>query len=283
MMTVDEVLARLPDSPEPKPIGGRWRAPCPAHGGKHLNLSVWEGEDGYARFKCFSHHCTTAEIVAALEGMPAQPCSFQPAMGNARASDQERAEWARTIWRQARPAPGTLVDDYLFGRGLIGSVPAAIRFHPALKHPSGLYFPAMVAAVEDLDGNIVAIHRTFLKPDASGKAEVEPAKMALGSVKGGAVHLSACAAELVICEGIETGLSILQATGFHVWAALGSANLGQLEMPASVCEVIIAADHDEPGIYAAIEAAGAYDRNGYLVQVVSPRTDKADWNDVLRR
>jgi hypothetical protein len=104
-MTVVEVPARLPGRMR---IGRRWRAPWPAHGGEHLNLSVWEAEDGYARFKCFSHNCTTAEIVAALNGTAAQAIKFQPVMRSARASDQERAEWARTIWRQARPAPGTL-------------------------------------------------------------------------------------------------------------------------------------------------------------------------------
>ena len=65
-------------------------------------------------------------------------------------SDQERAELARAIWRDTRPAPGSIVGDYLFGRGLSGRIPACIRFHPALKHPSGSYFPAMVAAVKVL-------------------------------------------------------------------------------------------------------------------------------------
>jgi phage/plasmid primase-like uncharacterized protein len=140
----------------------------------------------------------------------------------------------------------------------------------------------MVAAVVDLDGNIIAIHRTFLKPDGSGKADVEPNKMALGAVKGCTVHLSAGAAEVVICEGIETGLSILQATRLPVWVALGTANLGQVRFPACVHEVIIAADHDEPGMNAAIEAAAAYREREYRAQVVSPFTEHSDWNDVLR-
>jgi phage/plasmid primase-like uncharacterized protein len=279
MMTVAEVLVRLPDR---KRIGGGWRAACPAHGGKDLNLSVWEGDGGFARFKCFSHNCTTAEIVAALKGMPIQAYSFQPAMRTMHANDEERAEWARTIWRRTRPAPGTLVDDYLFGRRLIGNIPAAIRFHPALRHSSALYFPAMVAAVEDRGGKIVGIHRTFLKPDGTDKATVEPNKKALGSYRGCAVHLAPAADRLVICEGIETGLSILQATGLLVWAALGTANLGQVELPDFVREIMIAADHDEPGMIAARAAADAYRANGYQVHIVSPRTDKSDWNDVLR-
>jgi phage/plasmid primase-like uncharacterized protein len=140
----------------------------------------------------------------------------------------------------------------------------------------------MVAAVEDLDGRVVAIHRTFLSLDGSGKAGVESNKMALGSYSKCAVHLSAGGAELVICEGIETGLSIVQATRRHVWVALGTANLGQVKLPSFVQEIIIAADHDEPGTKAACMAADFYRASGYQVHIVSPRREKADWNDVVR-
>ncbi len=140
----------------------------------------------------------------------------------------------------------------------------------------------MAAAIETRDGEIVGIHRTFLKPDGTGKAEVEPNKMALGRVAGCAVHLSAGAPGLVICEGIETGLAILQATGMHVWTALGTSNLGQVELPGFVREVIIAADHDDAGIKAARDGAELYRANGYQVRIVSPRTEKADWNDMMR-
>jgi hypothetical protein len=95
MMTLDEALARLPGR---KRIGDQWRAPCPAHGGKHLNLSGWEGEDGYARFKCLSHNCTTADIVAELKGLPARTIRFQPRASKPGAAEYERIELARTIW-----------------------------------------------------------------------------------------------------------------------------------------------------------------------------------------
>src|SRR5262249_33758329 len=151
--------------------------------------------------------------------------------------------------------------DYLFGRGFTGempkplcgsaapaalarvgvglAIPASIRFHPRLWHSPGIFLPAMVAAIEDLDGRIVAIHRTYLKPDGTGKAEVEHNKKILAPNNGSAVHLTAGASTLVICEGIETGLSILQAVGLHVWAALGTSNLGHVELPDFVREIII--------------------------------------------
>ena len=46
----------------------------------------------------------------------------------------------------------------------------------------------MVAAVQ---GNqLAAVHRTYLKTDGSGKADIEPSKMMLGATKKAAVRLS---------------------------------------------------------------------------------------------
>ena len=46
--------------------GERWQ--CPAHTGKDkdLNLSVTAAPDGIAKLKCFSHHCTTTDILKAI-------------------------------------------------------------------------------------------------------------------------------------------------------------------------------------------------------------------------
>jgi hypothetical protein len=40
----------------------------------------------------------------------------------------------------------------------------------------------MLARVDDIDGNFLAVHRTWLLPDASGKAKLEDQKMSLGPV-----------------------------------------------------------------------------------------------------
>ena len=234
------------------------RARCPAHGGKDRNQSVRADENGIAGFKCWSRGCGTKEIVAALGVAPA-PAKFAPARVRTKAAEtQTNSERALTIWREARDTRSTIVQDYLFGRGFRGempapfcvgadpaelaragiglAVPASIRFHPRLWHAPRVYLPAMVAAIKVPEGRFVGVHRTWLKPDGTGKAEVKPNKKALGRERGCAVHLTAGAPEVVLCEGIETGLSILQATGLHVWAALGTSNLGQVELPGYVRE-----------------------------------------------
>lgn len=171
---------------------------------------------------------------------------------------------------------------YLRGRGITILPPSSIHFHPALKHQSGHSFPAMVAAVEDKAGRFVGVHRTFLRADGSGKASIEPAKMSLGSLAGGAVRLTPRLAKIVVLtEGTEDGLSIAQATGLAVWAALGTSGLRTVRLPDAVREVIIAADNDEPGEKAARDAAQRFLAEGRRVKIARPSKAR-DFNDVLR-
>jgi phage/plasmid primase-like uncharacterized protein len=280
MMTFDEAVAALPAG---RLEGDRYRAPCPAHGGRDRNLSVWPDENGDACFKCWSHGCSTRAIVAALAITSTRKryasASNKPNLTN----EPARILAALRIWEEAQDPRGTIVQDYLFGRGFTWELPLSIRFHPRLWHSPRLHFPAMVAAFENRDGKIAGIHRTYLRPDGTGKAEIEHNKKALAPMRGCAVHLTAADPILVVCEGIETGLSILQETGLHVWAALGTSNLGSVELPSFVRKVLIAADNDDPGTMAAQKAADSYQARGYQVQIVSPLTEKEDWNDVLRR
>ena len=71
-------------------------------------------------------------------------------------------------------------------RGLICHRRSQLRFHRGLKHPSGGFWPCMVALVtRGADNAPLAIHRTFLARDGGGKAPIDPAKMMLGPCRGG--------------------------------------------------------------------------------------------------
>lgn len=61
---VEVVLARLENFRQAGP--GRWRAPCPGHGGKDFNLAIRELPDGTVLLKDWSHGCTADDITAAL-------------------------------------------------------------------------------------------------------------------------------------------------------------------------------------------------------------------------
>jgi hypothetical protein len=187
---------------------------------------------------------------------------------------------ALRIWAQARLAEHTPAEPYLRSRGIRLSIPPALRFHPRLKHPTGIYVPGIVAAVRNANGTLVAIHRTFLKPDGSGKADLDPQKAALGPVSGGVVALAPLAEVLALGEGIETMLSVMQATEIACWATLGAANLPNIKLPAQVRRAIIVADADPAGERAALEAARHLMSEGRQVRIARTGKAGADFNDL---
>lgn len=193
---------------------------------------------------------------------------------------------ALRLWRESIPARGTATETYLRGRGIACPILETIRHLPRGWHkPSNTHWPCMLAAVTRWPDNApVAVHRTYLAPDGSGKAPVEPDKMMLGGTAGGAVRIGDCLDSIVIAEGLETALSVFQATGMTVWAALSTSGIRGLILPPPgiTPHVTIAADHDEPGIDAAHDAAERLSNEGYRVRLAIPSIPGADFNDLLR-
>jgi hypothetical protein len=111
-----------------------------------------------------------------------------------RAEDARKTQYALGIWRDARPAKGSLVETYLRARGINIEPPLSLKYAPSLKHKgTELHLPAMVAPVQNVAGNIVGAHRTYLAQDGRRKASVSDNKMMIGHCAGGAVRLAATA------------------------------------------------------------------------------------------
>lgn len=200
-----------------------------------------------------------------------------------RASCATATAFARELWQRSLPAKDTLVVAYLASRGLICKVPDALRFLPDHLHkPSGTRWPVMLARVEDVNGALQAVHRTYLARDGQGKAPVEPAKMTLGPVGGFAVHLGAAGLKLIVAEGIETALSAMFATGLPAWSAISAGGLRKLVLPDTVREVVIAADNDPPGLAATNAAAQRWHSEGRNVRIAMP-PEGQDFNDLLQK
>jgi len=139
----------------------------------------------------------------------------------------------------------------------------------------------MVALVTSGDADDpVAIHRTFLCHDGSGKSPVVSPKMMVGPCRGGAVRFGGTSESILIGEGIETCLSVMQATGRPTWAALSTSGLRSLDLPAKVHEVVVLADGDDAGEDAAVYAALRWRRQGRRVRVARPPRG-LDFNDML--
>jgi len=272
-------------------LGGRrsgrtWFACCPAHDDREPSLAIRDGDDGRVLVHCHAG-CEQRDVIAILRrrGLwdridPLTPSRSSP-VTQPDADSAKRIEAAMRIWDVSHDARGTLVATYLASRGLDLPTSGRLRFHTALNHPIGTVWPAMVALVTDVADEPVGVHRTFLARDGSGKAPVSPARMSLGPIRGGAVRLAPVAKKLLVGEGVETTLTVIQKTGVPGWAALSTSGLKTLILPGLVEEVVILADADPPGEAAARDAAARFTREGRHVRIARPSNGCKDFNDML--
>lgn len=216
-------------------------------------------------------------------GGSAQPVRRRaiPPAQDASAGDAARLERAREAWCAATCVRGSPAVAYLAVRGLghlTGS--RALRWCPAISHPAGGRHPALLAMVQDVEGQPVGIHRTYVTPDGARARHLSPGKASLGPIGGGAVRLHAAGPELVVGEGIESSASAGLMLDLPAWAALSTSGLHTLMLPDDVRNVVIAADPDPPGEAAAQAAAARWTAEGRTVRIARP-AGAGDFNDVL--
>ncbi len=230
-----------------KALNGHWHGRyglclCPAHANtKSPALSISDGYDGRLLLRCHAG-CDFLSILDALKGLGliegtshyTPPTFKEMEVNRLKELDKAKKQEARALecWNMGNPIHGAPAEIYLRSRGITSPIGECLRFHDSCWHPSGKQLPAMVALVEGAER--LAIHRTYLRADGMSKAAIEPAKAMLGSVAGGAVRLSDGADKLIVCEGIETGLSLLSGLvrgSVSVWAALSTSGMKSLSLP----------------------------------------------------
>jgi putative DNA primase/helicase len=277
-------------------IGVGWMARCPAHEDRTPSLSICDADDGKTLVRCHAG-CEQAQVIDALRNRAlwatndrhrhhSQQFPRSPHHRNG-PTDAERSAAALAIWHASAAAPGTLAENYLRSRGLYLPLPTTLRFHAGLRHPSGGVWSGMVALVtHGTDETPVAIHRTLLAVDGNGKAPLDPAKIMLGPCRGGAVRLGRVQPDqwLIIAEGIETTLTVMEACGLPGWAALSASGIKNLILPPEAAKLLICADNDHNGTgqRAAREAAERFLREGRRVRIATPPNSNTDFNDLLR-
>lgn len=266
-------------------------APCPvcqSEGRKGQNaLTVADGNNGQLMLHCKKSACAFLDILAAAGLRPGEYTSPDPVTVARRefetkAKAQRRAAQAKQLWQEAQPITNTLAETYLRARGITCDLPATLRFHPEAWHgPTARSYPALVAAVQG--AGLPAAHRTYLCAAGTGKAPIDPDKMMLGSVSGGAVRLCEGHSRLVVAEGIESGLSLLCGlldAPATVWAGLSTSGIRGLKLPAQAGQLTIAVDGDIPGRAAGHALAERAHAIGWRVSILDPGTG-ADFNDIL--
>jgi DNA primase len=109
---------------------------------------------------------------------------------------------------------------------------------------------------------------------------VPKAKLSLGRVAGGTIRLADAAEQIIVCEGLEDGLTINQETHRPVWVAAGASMLPAIRFPACVKSVAIGGDDDDAGRAAARKAAEAFAWRGLRTSMFFPTAAK-DFNQEL--
>jgi hypothetical protein len=196
------------------------------------------------------------------------------------------------LFAMSQPLPGTLAEAYLRARAItVLRDVSSLRFHPHCYYrpdddaPTETW-PAMIAAVTDLNGRITGAHRTWLDPDGFhpqrlGKAPIDRPKRAMGDLLGNAVRFGIAGEVMAAGEGIETTRSLKCALpDMPMAAALSAAHLSALLLPASLRRLYIARDRDPAGDNAVTTLMERAIEAGIEAIVLTPTLD--DFNEDLR-
>lgn len=172
----------------------------------------------------------------------------------------------------------------------------------ACHHRTGTHWPALVGRIigDEYFGDAalprpVSIHTTFLAPDGSGKAPVQPDRLFAkdlpsrgvveltgGDYRYSYLSLGECfdSRHLGVAEGIETALSLAHAVPV-TWACLNAGNLAELKVPFDrPLSLTIAVDRDKAGEHAALACAKRWRAAGIKVRLIEP--EQGDVNDLVR-
>lgn len=188
----------------------------------------------------------------------------------------EDRETLRSALRGCVPLDGTPGVAYLAGRGLCAIAAASndVRFHPDWLGDGA----ALVFAVRDRQGRVVAAQGRFIAADASPKTKSK-GRIGLG------VYATAAALEtdvLAICEGPLDALS-LAVCELPAIALCGAKNRpAWLRMALRQQHVVLALDRDAAGDAAAADLRVWFNLGTTCERLVL-REDTKDVNELLRR
>lgn len=282
--------------------GREWKGCCPFHPDKSPSFTVYADD---RRFQCFGCGVQgdVIDFVMRAYGVKMREAIDMLDGGALRELEQQRAPAkpktdmrpiAQRIVRESSPIEGTPAAVYLRSRGIKIDLPHTLRFArlaPPKIEGNGVLeangpglLPTLVAIVTDATGELVGLQRTYLTDSGRKAATTDPkgkVKYSLGNVIGGSIQIGPPAASMLVCEGLEDGLTLAQGLGRSVWVAAGTSMLPQMVFPDPVRAVVIGADGDAGGRLAATKAAAAFTAAGLKTRIMYPAPGFKDFNAEL--
>ena len=238
------MFVRLHDSA--KGVAGKWSDPATGEHGDLLDV-IRES----LGLSDFADVAEEARRFLSLPHPEPEPVTFRARTPPVHSGSSEAAH---RLWRMTQPITGSVAEAYLRKRGITDLRGAAnLRFHPnCYWRPEGdgptETWPAMIAAVTDLNGKVTGAHRTWLARDGSAKAPIDPPRKAMGDLLGNAVRFGEAQDVMAAGEGIETILSLRQAMPqMPLVSALSAGHLAAILFPAGLRRLYIVRDNDPAG------------------------------------
>lgn len=285
-----------------KKTGREYTGLCPFHNERTPSFFVSDAKGFGHCFGC-AWHGDILKFVTAREGcsfreayqrlanddLPTwSPAERKKAEAEDRLEDLEKEQWARRFFDAASPVAETPGRIYLRARGITIEPPPFVRFGmiPSWRNKEtgewGRNRPALICGAQDGTGAVVGIQRIFFEQDDPARGRKD-CKLSLGTIKGSALRLGEADEVIIMAEGPEDGLSIMQeGPGLPVWVPFGTSMMPAVELPPIVRKVIIAEQNNTAGRIAASKAAIALSDRGVDVAAARPHDQFDDWNDQLR-
>lgn len=195
------------------------------------------------------------------------------------------SSYAESFWSARQSLKGSIAQTYLESRGCAVPDCEDLAFCPDYRG-----YPALMARVTDPATNApVSLHFTLLRPDGSGKADVDKPKLFLPShIAKGVVRLvddAEMTIGLGIAEGLENALDVMRKGWSPVWSTLSAGNLASFPLLSGVECLTVFGDCDASGggQRAAEKVVRRWREAGREARIVLPPEVGMDWNDLSRR
>jgi len=240
------LFVRLVGPTSGRAAAGRWRDAATGEHGDLIDL---------IRQACLLS--TTAEALTEARRFLSLPTKMRRRRSSCGTDPFNRYDPMTSVKRliaESRPIDGTLAQAYLRHRGINPCADLkALRFHPRCPYrnpDTGRFscWPALLALVTDLNGNLTGLQRTYLSPKGDGKANLPTPRRSLGATRGHGVRFGVIDDVALIGEGVETVLSLKCVfPTMPMVAALSADNLGASAMPPTLRRLYVAIDRDPAG------------------------------------